>query len=409
MQRILPTYGHLSRRIHDCIACLLRPLLRMGSVCGISTLSIHCRHSDNLTSIARFDKSSKLLIISFVLSIPMLLGIIENLREILSFEGNTMRLLGLLVEILFSVGAATCWIFSLSKYKEKVIELNGLSAIIENRQFYGINTFLSTGTTKIFLRRIYLMISFIVLIDFNFILYCLDEEKDIEVHLLLLKVVMIAFCSYAQAAAILQCLLSTCLYVTLYQKCFFHIEKALDQRIIHQKRQICQKQQIAQVFPLEVTLQRLIRLYLGLTYNHRQLVVYMNPSFTIWWLVLMSILILCFYFLVIVYIRSEFGDPLLVSRSYGSVFGIIMYVATIERLNIMSQDILSFLFKYPISKLSRAEAAQVELLITTLNIQKPVLNASDIFTVGTRLLASISGTVVTYVLVALQFRASWTK
>ncbi|KAF2893178.1 hypothetical protein ILUMI_12994, partial [Ignelater luminosus] len=53
-----------------------------------------------------------------------------------------------------------------------------------------------------------------------------------------------------------------------------------------------------------------------------------------------------------------------------------------------SEDILSFLFKYPISKLSPAEAAQVEMLITTLTIQKPVLRASDIFTVGTRLLAS---------------------
>ncbi|KAF2898269.1 hypothetical protein ILUMI_07910 [Ignelater luminosus] len=74
-----------------------------------------------------------------------------------------------------------------------------------------------------------------------------------------------------------------------------------------------------------------------------------------------------------------------------------------------SEDILSFLFKYPISKLSTAEANQVEMLITTLNIQKPVLRASDIFTVGTRLLASISGTVVTYVLVALQFHASWAR
>ncbi|KAF2900677.1 hypothetical protein ILUMI_05513, partial [Ignelater luminosus] len=73
------------------------------------------------------------------------------------------------------------------------------------------------------------------------------------------------------------------------------------------------------------------------------------------------------------------------------------------------EDILSFLLKYPISKLSPTEAAQVETLITTLTIQKPVLRASDIFTVGTKLLASISGTVVTYVLVALQFHASWTK
>ncbi|KAF2888689.1 hypothetical protein ILUMI_17484, partial [Ignelater luminosus] len=49
---------------------------------------------------------------------------------------------------------------------------------------------------------------------------------------------------------------------------------------------------------------------------------------------------------------------------------------------------MPFLFKYPISKLSSAEATQVEMLITTFHLQKPVLEASDIFTVGTRLLAS---------------------
>lgn len=50
----------------------------------------------------------------------------------------------------------------------------------------------------------------------------------------------------------------------------------------------------------------------------------------------------------------------------------------------------SFLFRYPISKLTSEEAAQVELLITTLTLQKPILKAGDIFTVGTRLMASVS-------------------
>ncbi|KAF2881813.1 hypothetical protein ILUMI_24369 [Ignelater luminosus] len=71
------------------------------------------------------------------------------------------------------------------------------------------------------------------------------------------------------------------------------------------------------------------------------------------------------------------------------------------------EDILSFLSKYPISKLSTAEAIQVETFITTLLLQKPVFRASDVFTVGTRLLASMSGTIVTYLLVALQFHATW--
>lgn len=152
------------------------------------------------------------------------------------------------------------------------------------------------------------MILFIAFVDFNFVLYCLDEEKDNEAHLVFLKLVIVVLCSYVQATTIFQCLTATCLYVTLYKKCFFHIERALKQRIV-----LCQNKQICQ---------RLTRLYLGLTYNYQQLVVYMNPAFTIWWLVLMSILILSFYFLIVVYIDLQFGDPLLVYRSYGSVLAL---------------------------------------------------------------------------------------
>jgi hypothetical protein len=92
-------------------------------------------------------------------------------------------------------------------------------------------------------------------------------------------------------------------------------------------------------------------------------------------------------------------------------------------LLLQSQDILSFLFRCPISKLSPLESAQIEMLITTLTLQKPQLNI-DIFTIDTGLLASVrinckdtqgyffvkvSGTVLTYVLVALQFHALWSK
>jgi hypothetical protein len=59
------------------------------------------------------------------------------------------------------------------------------------------------------------------------------------------------------------------------------------------------------------------------------------------------------------------------------------------KLVFQSQDILSFLFKCPVSKLSALESAQIEMMINTLILQKPQLKASDIFTVGTELLASV--------------------
>ncbi|XP_044270063.1 uncharacterized protein LOC123014844 [Tribolium madens] len=88
-------------------------------------------------------------------------------------------------------------------------------------------------------------------------------------------------------------------------------------------------------------------------------------------------------------------------------FGSIIVLFKLQELNSLSQDILSFLFKCPISKLNKLESAQVEMLIATLTLQKPEIKISDILTVGTGLLASISGTVLTYVLVALQFHAIW--
>ena len=52
---------------------------------------------------------------------------------------------------------------------------------------------------------------------------------------------------------------------------------------------------------------------------------------------------------------------------------------------------MSYLFKYPVSKLNPIESAQVETLISTLTLLKPEMRASDIVTLGTGLLVSVSG------------------
>ncbi|CAG9865039.1 unnamed protein product [Phyllotreta striolata] len=78
-------------------------------------------------------------------------------------------------------------------------------------------------------------------------------------------------------------------------------------------------------------------------------------------------------------------------------------------ITFLGNDLLSFLYKYPISRLSRNEASQVEMLILTLTLEKPVLSASDVFIVGTNLLSSITGNVITYLLVALQFNAAFSN
>lgn len=338
------------KQIHDCIACLSRPLLRLGAVCGISTLSIKCPHTKkNPNPIAKFEISSALTILSAILYIFPLIGIIKSLVQVFSMKDEKMKSLRLTVEALFSIGAAATWILSLIQRKKRMLELNGLSVIIENRQYYGISTFLSTKATKIFLRRIYLMIAFIIVIDLNFLLYSVYENTESEMYLNILRVIVIVLCSYVQSTAIFHCILETVLYLTLYKKCFYQLKRALKERIIfcNQEEGNDPKRKVVSVspveLPLEITLRRLSRLYLGLTYNYKQFVAYLNPAFTVWWLIVVSILILSFYFLVIVYINSEHDDILLTVRSYGSVFGIIVYLTNVERLNVMVR-LITFLY-----------------------------------------------------------------
>ncbi|XP_045461783.1 uncharacterized protein LOC123671927 isoform X3 [Harmonia axyridis] len=135
---------------------------------------------------------------------------------------------------------------------------------------------------------------------------------------------------------------------------------------------------------------------------------FMSPTFIFWSMSTCLTLIVNVYVAVLNSEMQSFRDIVVVQLfTYLSVIGVTNLCVDVESLNHLSDDTLSFLFKYPISKLSETEAYQVEMLIYTLSTHKPTIKASDIFTVGTKLLASISGTVVTYVLVALQFRPAW--
>ncbi|XP_045461782.1 uncharacterized protein LOC123671927 isoform X2 [Harmonia axyridis] len=135
---------------------------------------------------------------------------------------------------------------------------------------------------------------------------------------------------------------------------------------------------------------------------------FLGPIIILWCMSSLIMLVLDFYMLVLLIEKGLWYKNLVDEfRTYAHVLIVIFMMRKGTLIASISDDTLSFLFKYPISKLSETEAYQVEMLIYTLSTHKPTIKASDIFTVGTKLLASISGTVVTYVLVALQFRPAW--
>ena len=56
---------------------------------------------------------------------------------------------------------------------------------------------------------------------------------------------------------------------------------------------------------------------------------------------------------------------------------------------LQADNILSFLFRCRLTKMSPFESAQIEMLVNTLILQRPTMKASDILTIGTGLMATV--------------------
>ncbi|KAF2901088.1 hypothetical protein ILUMI_05099 [Ignelater luminosus] len=297
-------------------------------------------------------------------------------------------------EILLSMGALGLALPSIIKRNQRLVEINGLLEIIEKRKCYGFHSFLTERITNAFMKS--------------------NTNASESSFCFTFRMIVFAMNNYIHCTSVFQNMLHNSFYSSLFKRCFEQIENIMNQRADVWRNQkdfvvIDIVNGLPANVPFVVILKRTKCLYTSLVYNYKQMNKLTQFSILMWWMFVIATFIINFYMLVLLYSDNSTGDILLTTRTYGGVIGSIIYLNITQEVYAVSEDILSFLFKYPISKLSPAEAAQVEMLITTLIIQKPVLRASDIFTVGTRLLASISGTVVTYVLVALQFHASWTK
>ncbi|KAF5290632.1 hypothetical protein FQR65_LT01922 [Abscondita terminalis] len=140
---------------------------------------------------------------------------------------------------------------------------------------------------------------------------------------------------------------------------------------------------------LEIKLARVLCLYSMIHNNFLRHIKLFRFYFLFWLCLITSSTIIDLYLCVISLVygsRGKCGLCLELRTVYITVL-VIYWLHHAESLSHTNDDLLSFLFKYRISTLTREEANQVELLIKTLVIQKPVLRASDVFTVGTRLLA----------------------
>ncbi|KAF5306383.1 hypothetical protein FQR65_LT18579 [Abscondita terminalis] len=368
----------------NCLVCRLKVLLFLSKFCGISSYN-NCPHDSSKTSTTTMVVSKFYQFVPLFLLIPQMLHIYNT---IFSFQESTELVAAIedFIKIVLFCYLSVIWIILQWKTKEQILQFQGLLFILEYRFYYGIDSFITEDMKKMIKYSTYCFTIFFLITESFYIVNICKEE--IFSYALTIDFMATTIAYYLEGVFMYQTYILVFLYKNVYRKFTNEVKLKLE----------CKKK--------NKQFRRLFTLYMDVTNTYRRFEEVLGFILLLWNITGTLSIILTFFYLFLGYAKGARVNGIVVFHSFGFVIGLMWYMINGDQMKNVADSLSSFLFKYPISKLSLEEATQIELFIITLRMYKPILTASDMFTVETNLLSSISGTVVTYVLVALQFYAT---
>jgi hypothetical protein len=319
----------------------------------------------------------------------------------------TIKQVIILLEIIFNASSVVFNLIFSAKNKIKLQESHGLMSLLSNKLRFGSKVILTSESAK----KIHtvLLTLLVFLIAEEVVMFCAALViENVDKHLLTRMCTLEIFI-FTNATLGLYCMQLLYLYESIFDKCYKDIETYLDQLPDISKSTVATTEALHSGAALIDRLRKLQRLYMCLRRNFLLNENFLQPEVFIIFTADICVLMIGYGYFAVMFAQGAVTllkyDFIIVIKSLAFILAWtnICYhaqrVATMVgknyvqissfKLVFQSQDILSFLFKCPVSKLSSLESAQIEMLINTLILQKPQLKASDIFTVGTELLASV--------------------
>ncbi|CAH0548004.1 unnamed protein product [Brassicogethes aeneus] len=365
---------------NDCYICYMRPgLLLAGGVFAMS--KFYCSHKNNVT-FAYFELFWYHHLIALMYTFPFYV-----ITVILVFSvGDEMEdKIRLTMRLFLYVSFVLMDVSNHFYQRLQVNMMNTLLFLLANRRLYGVKMWFSDKSSMLTSFTTFMFTSIYIVITLVGASYAVDQKLNY-------------FQSFIKYSAFLSAV------------CNQQIEQCLEN---YRSNGNFECGSYFYSLPLEDQLKRLHRLYLQILHLYQlSLGVLANVQITLIPIVLIVYLI-GYSILYIFNSKQEdtqttgaFVSVVIISMCLIDVFG--MTIPATMTANI-GDDIISYLFRYPTAILRPHEAAQVELLIFTLTALKPKLVASRVINVGVSLIASISGAVVTYILVALQLHQAFIK
>lgn len=340
----------LHKNPSDCLACTFRAIFFMGSICGSSIITGNCSHSKNPSSVQKFSKSTKSQILSCIFNLTIILSTFYYLYGLFVYKSNEWEVLFKVSIILENVDWLSFSLQGLVNYNKKLIELNGLTFLIQNKKYYGCRTFLTSELSEELIRKSYISIIISALIQIFVLIHTFVNLANESLLKFLFIVVAASLYNYSRLISVSQSILANVLYKRLFQECFKEIKAVLTKHILKMQIRNFVVKEIAIVLPkdtpLEEKLKRLKSLYTSLSFNYKQFNLFNLPSLLIGWLILIMTQISNFFLLILLYrINNNIdgGNFIIILEACGVTIGAILFLKVTEEVSTVVSVLMYFI------------------------------------------------------------------
>lgn len=311
----------------DCLVCTFDLIIKIGWLFGTSTIKGRCKHLDPNCKEPKYQSVPILFTISFSLFSSLLIYAIYSAQILQTKKTFDLEFSALLIEILISICAYTALLGAAKNYNILQIFMNGFCAILSNSSYYGIKTFLPRRARRIFRAASFSIFGMMFLVVTCIILFFGYYGRSASRAVLTLKIFAISLCWTMLATMFFQVLAVSSMAYLIFLIAFERLKAILIEKMHgeEEKRNVGMK--------LEIALMRMRRLYLATKKNHELVNETLNPQFTLFWLLVVLILVFNFYYVVVSIAYSFNLDYFIVVRNVGFTVGVLIFNVCVQNIS----------------------------------------------------------------------------
>lgn len=336
----------------DCLVCILRPILILGAIVGVSPIAYSCPHNRRSRN-TEFRRSWICYVFTLAIFILVVSMLIHNFHYLVATSNSNTKdkIVQIATLVLFELSTIIIYVTILLQIQERVKDLNGLVAIINNKHFYNIDEgFFEKKSIKYFKICVikYSLITLCLFIIHATHLYCsFVNIPSMKIAYAILRGFSSCFSLVSQEIFIFQYIIELKIYRHMLKRSYQIMKEELDVALNGKKEVWADRTHSMSDVQSDAfgsvseniavkRLQKLQRLHCALIINLKQLNKYLNPMMLMTIGLTVLILVLSYYLIINIWMTNNFEHN---GMYYLLEFKSISIIASVTYLLIISDSV----------------------------------------------------------------------